>query len=139
MEMLMGGVFLLGMSVALGEWTGFGFAQVTNNSWIALAYLIVIGSFLGFSAYVFLLQVTTPAKVSTYAYVNPVVAVFLGWALNGEQVTPITLIASAIIVAGVAIITYFNTRPGPKREPPPAPAPERVTRVTLDEPKTAHQ
>lgn len=139
MEMLMGGVFLLGMSVVLGEWRDFHFTQVTNASWLALVYLILIGSFLGFSAYVFLLQVTTPAKVSTYAYVNPVVAVFLGWAVNGEQITPITLIASAIIVAGVAIITYFNTRPGPKREAPPVPAADRPSRILLDEPKTAHQ
>ncbi len=139
MEMLLGGAFLLGMSVVFGEWNEFHFAQVTTISWLALAYLILIGSFLGFSAYVFLLQVSTPAKVSTYAYVNPVVAVFLGWAVNGEQVTLITFVASAVIVIGVAIITYFNTRPQPKRESPPPLEPERTTRVLLDEPKTAHR
>ncbi len=138
MEMLLGGVFLLGMSVVFGEWNEFHFAQVTTISWLALAYLILIGSFLGFSAYVFLLQVSTPAKVSTYAYVNPVVAVFLGWALNGEQITPITFVASAVIVVGVAIITYFNTRPQAKRAAPPAMEPERAARVALDEPNTAH-
>lgn len=140
MEMLLGGVFLLGMSVVMGQWNDFHFAQVTTISWLALAYLILIGSFLGFSAYVFLLQVSTPAKVSTYAYVNPVVAVFLGWALNGEQITPITFVASAVIVAGVAIITYFNTRPQPQRAAPPPPVePERAPRVLLDEPKTAQR
>ena len=139
MEMLLGGAFLLGMSVVFGEWNEFHFAQVTTISWLALAYLILIGSFLGFSAYVFLLQVSTPAKVSTYAYVNPVVAVFLGWAVNGEQVTPITFVASAVIVIGVAIITYFNTRPQPKRESPPPVEVERTARVLLDEPKTAHR
>jgi drug/metabolite transporter (DMT)-like permease len=91
--------------------------------------LILFGSFLGFTAYVFLLQVSTPARVSTYAYVNPVVAVLLGWALNGEQVTPLTLIASTVIIAGVAIITFFNTRPQPKLEPRApiqTPEPQRV-------------
>lgn len=139
MEMLTGGVFLLGMSFALGEWQNFSFAQVTTVSWLALVYLILFGSFLGFSAYVFLLQVSTPAKVSTYAYVNPIVAVFLGWAFLGETITPTTLIASAIIVAGVAIITYFNTRPQPKREPPPPLEKERAPRVILEEPKTAQR
>lgn len=137
MEMLLGGVFLLGMSVALGQWNNFHFAQVTTVSWLALLYLILIGSLLGFTAYVFLLQVSTPAKVSTYAYVNPVVAVFLGWALNGEQITPNMLIASAVIVAGVAIITFFNTRPQPKRKAPPPFEKERVPPVALDKPKTA--
>jgi drug/metabolite transporter (DMT)-like permease len=139
MEMLLGGVFLIGMSLVLGEWNRFSFAQVTTVSWLALAYLILIGSFLGFTAYVFLLQVTTPAKVSTYAYVNPVVAVFLGWSLNGEQITPLTLVASAVIVAGVATITYFNSRtPGHRNVAEPLGEEELVPRVVLDEPKTAH-
>lgn len=133
MEMLMGGVFLVGMSVVLGEWQNFQFAQVTTVSWLALVYLIVIGAFLGFSAYVFLLQVSTPAKVSTYAYVNPVVAVFLGWAVNGETITPITLIASAIIIAGVAVITYFNTRPQARRVSPQVAEQERIALIALEE------
>ena len=102
-------------------------------------YLILIGSFLGFTAYVFLLQVSTPAKVSTYAYVNPVVAVFLGWTLNGEQITPVTILASAIIIAGVAVITYFNARPVTKPLPAPVPEKDWSTRVSLEEPKTAHR
>lgn len=138
MEMLMGGVFLTGMSVVLGEWQNFQFSQVTTVSWLALAYLILIGAFLGFSAYVFLLQVSTPAKVSTYAYVNPVVAVLLGWAVNGEQITTITLIASAIIIAGVAIITYFNTRPQPKLSSPrTSPEPDGINLLALEEPEIA--
>lgn len=120
MEMLMGGVFLVVMAFALGEFKGFELGQVSPLSLIALAYLTIIGSLVAFSAYVFLLQVSTPAKVSTYAYVNPVVAVFLGWTLNGEQITPLTLAASAIIIAGVAIITFFNTRPQSKLAPSPA-------------------
>lgn len=137
MEMLMGGASLLVMSLALGEWNGFRVAHVSSLSGLALLYLIVIGALLGFSAYVFLLQVTSPAKVSTYAYVNPVVAVLLGWALNGEQITPLTVAASAIIVVGVAIITYFQTRPVPKRDMPQSVESVRVPRISLEEPKTA--
>lgn len=129
MEMLMGGVFLFGMSLVLGEWNHFQFVQVTTASWLALLYLVLLGSFLGFTAYVYLLQVTTPAKASTYAYVNPVVAVFLGWALNGETITPLTVVASGIIVAGVAIITYFNTRPQARRLSPSLAEPEPPTPV----------
>lgn len=137
MEMLLGGIFLLGMALPLGEYHNFTFAQVTTASWVALVYLILFGSFLGFTAYVFLLQVSTPAKVSTYAYVNPVVAVFLGWALLGETITPLTLAASAIIVAGVAIITYFNTRPQPKPQTIKTPEKERVAQIALEEAEAA--
>jgi drug/metabolite transporter (DMT)-like permease len=139
MEMLMGGIFLFGLSIALGEWNGFHFESVTTVSWSALAYLILIGSFLGFTAHVFLLQVSTPAKVATYAYVNPVVAVFLGWAWNGERITPLTVLASGIIVAGVAIITYLNTRPQPKRESALSTESAQPTRVSLDEANAVHR
>ncbi len=67
--------------------------------------MIIAGSLIGFTAYTYLLQVSTPAKVSTYAYVNPVVAVVLGWAFAGEEITARTLVAAAVILAGVAIIT----------------------------------
>lgn len=133
MEMLCGGIFLMGMALPLGEYNGFQLSQVSALSWAAMLYLILFGSFLGFTAYVFLLQVSTPAKVSTYAYVNPVVAVFLGWALNGEQITPLTLLASAIIVAGVAIITFFNTRPQPKPIPARAAEQERRAEIAMEE------
>jgi drug/metabolite transporter (DMT)-like permease len=140
MEMLLGGIFLIGMSLVLGEWNGFSFAQVTTVSWLALVYLIVIGSFLGFTAYVFLLQVTSPAKVSTYAYVNPIVAVFLGWTLNGEQISWLTIIASAVILAGVALITYFNSRAQSGRGVvEPLGEEELIPRVVLDEAKAAHR
>lgn len=111
MEMLTGGAFLLLMGLPLGEWQTFSPANVSTTSLVALVYLTLSGSLLGFTAYVYLLQVSTPAKVATYAYVNPVVAVFLGWALNGEQVSWLTLLASGIIVAAVALITYVQTRP----------------------------
>ena len=85
MEMIAGGVILLARRGARrGEWAVLPAAAVSARSLLALGYLIVAGSLLGFSAYVFLLGATTPARVSTYAYVNPVVAVFLGWLFAGE-------------------------------------------------------
>jgi drug/metabolite transporter (DMT)-like permease len=90
---------------------------------------------------VFLLQQTTPAKLSTYAYVNPVVAVFLGWLILSEPITPMTLVSSAIILSGVAIITFFNTRAGakPKRAAAAPQEPELAAPVVPAEPKAAHQ
>ena len=104
MEMIAGGAILFVVASLAGEWRGFALAAVSTRSLLALGYLIVAGSLLGFSAYVFLLGATTPARVSTYAYVNPIVAVVLGWAILGEPVTPRTLLAAAIIIAAVALI-----------------------------------
>jgi drug/metabolite transporter (DMT)-like permease len=109
-EMIAGGTLLLLTSAATREWAGFSLAAVSLRSLLALGYLIVAGSLLGFSAYVFLLSATTPARVSTYAYVNPVVAVFLGWALLSEPVSARMLIAAAIIVAAVALIIRHGAR-----------------------------
>jgi drug/metabolite transporter (DMT)-like permease len=110
MEMIAGGVLLMGTATATGEWSAFSPAAVSTRSLISLGYLIVAGSLLGFTAYVFLLGATTPARVSTYAYVNPVVAVLLGWLLAGETVTPRTLLAAAVIVAAVALIIRHGAR-----------------------------
>ncbi|HZI63434.1 MAG TPA: EamA family transporter, partial [Thermoanaerobaculia bacterium] len=80
-----------------------------------------MGSLVGFTAYIYLLQKTTPALASTYAFVNPVVAVFLGWALAGEAVTPRTLLAAAVIVTAVVVIVTSRSRSGaPKRAAEPA-------------------
>ena len=70
----------------------------------ALLYLLIFGSLVGFTAYVWLLRVSTPARVSTYAYVNPVIAVVLGWTFGGEELNARMLIAAAVIVAGVVLI-----------------------------------
>jgi drug/metabolite transporter (DMT)-like permease len=78
---------------------------VSAASWWSLAYLITAGSLIGFSAYTWLLRVSTPAKVSTYAYVNPIVAVGLGWAFGGERLTPATFGAAAMILAAVITLT----------------------------------
>jgi drug/metabolite transporter (DMT)-like permease len=110
MEMLAGGALLLLASGISGEWGWLNLAAVSPRSLLALGYLVVFGSLLGFTAYLWLLRNTTPARASTYAYVNPVVAVFLGWALVGEPLTWQTLLAAAVIVAGVVLINTGEAR-----------------------------
>jgi drug/metabolite transporter (DMT)-like permease len=105
MEMLAGGALLLVVAAMTGEIGAFHASAVTTRSAVAVLYLITFGSLVGFSAYVWLLRAVSPARVSTYAYVNPVVAVFLGWALAGEPITARTLVAAAIIIGAVALIT----------------------------------
>jgi drug/metabolite transporter (DMT)-like permease len=110
MQMLAGGIALLALSASLGEpWT-FELEAVSLRSALGLLYLIVLGSIVAFSAYIWLLRVSTPARVSTYAYVNPVVAVFLGWALADEEVTARMLVAAIVIVSAVALITLSPKR-----------------------------
>jgi drug/metabolite transporter (DMT)-like permease len=105
MEMIAGGVLLLLASGVKGEWGQVDFAAVSLSSWLALAYLTVFGSIVAFTAYTWLLRVSTPARISTYAYVNPVVAVLLGWALAGESLTAQMLLAAVVIVLAVVLIT----------------------------------
>lgn len=105
MEMLLGGALLLLAATVTGEWASFDLAAVSLRSAAAFVYLIFIGAIIGFSAYIWLLKNTTPAKATTYAYVNPVVAVFLGWAILSEPVTPAMLAAMAIIIFSVALIS----------------------------------
>lgn len=110
MEMLAGGGMLVILGLLTGGWTRLELANVTFRSLLSLGYLVVFGSLVAFSAYVWLLQVSTPAHVSTYAYVNPVVAVLLGWALAGEPFGMRTLVAGGIIVASVVLITTYRAR-----------------------------
>ncbi len=110
MEMISGGVILWGAGLLLGEGTRLHLSEVSMRSFASLAYLIVFGSLAGFSAYMWLLKTTTPARVSTYAYVNPIVAVLIGWALGGEAVTLRTGLAALGIVGAVAIIIRFGGR-----------------------------
>lgn len=105
MQMLGGGLAFLVVGTASGEWRNLDVSAISRASWIGFLYLLTFGSLLGFTAYIYLLRATTPAKAATYAYVNPVVAVLLGWAVAGELLTARTLVAAAIILAGVAIIT----------------------------------
>ena len=92
------------------------------RSFLAFVYLLIFGSLVAFTAFVYLLRVSTPARVATYAYVNPVVAVLLGWLFAGEEISARMLVAAAIIVAGVAIITAGegNRTPEPKQATPVA-------------------
>ena len=108
MHMLCGGLVLLVVSLLTGQFNGFTLAQVSGRSWVGFVYLIIFGSLVGFSSFVYLLRVTTPARVSTYAYVNPVVAVLLGWLFAGEEIGIRVGIAAAIIVGAVAAITTFS-------------------------------
>lgn len=112
MEMAWGGLWLLLAGTARGELGTLDPSAFTTASVLAFAYLVVFGSLIGFSAYIWLLGVSTPARVSTYAYVNPVVAVLLGWALLDEPLSGRVLAAAAIIVAAVAVIT-LGKRPQP--------------------------
>jgi drug/metabolite transporter (DMT)-like permease len=105
MEMLTGGALLLLASTVAGEWGQIDLAAISLRSGLALAYLVVFGSMVAFTAYLWLLRHTTPTRAATYAYVNPVVAVVLGWALAGEPLTGQTLLAAAVILGGVAMIT----------------------------------
>ena len=104
-EMIAGGVLLLLASGVKGEWVQVDLASVSLRSWLALAYLTLMGSIVAFTAYTWLLRVSTPTRVSTYAYVNPVVAVVLGWAIVGEVLTGQMLLAATVIVLAVVIIT----------------------------------
>jgi drug/metabolite transporter (DMT)-like permease len=116
MQMLSGGVALMLTALVHGDFTGFSPAAVSTHSWLAFGYLIVAGSLVGFSTFVWLMKHSTPARVSTYAYVNPLVAVFLGWLILGEPVTGRTLAAAAVIVVSVGVITSPRGRSAaPKR------------------------
>jgi drug/metabolite transporter (DMT)-like permease len=105
LEMLSGGTLLLLLGFATGEGRAFHPAAVSLRSIAALGYLIVFGSLIGFSAYTWLIRVSTPSRVATYAYVNPVVAVALGVIFGGEVLTARMAVAGVVIVAAVALIT----------------------------------
>lgn len=110
MEMVVGGVVLLALGLVTGEPGQLNPRAVSAQSALAFLFLIIFGSLIAFSAYVWLLRNAAPTRVATYAYVNPVVAVFLGWAFDNEQLTGRTLLAAAVIVAGVLVITTFRRR-----------------------------
>jgi drug/metabolite transporter (DMT)-like permease len=110
MQMLTGGVMLFAAGMIHGELRTMDLAGVSLRSWVALAYLAIVGSLVGFSAYVYVLKHATPAKASTYAYVNPVVAVIMGWAVAGEPIGLRTLAAGAGIVAAVVLITTAGSK-----------------------------
>jgi drug/metabolite transporter (DMT)-like permease len=117
MEMLAGGVALFVAGAAAGELGDLDFSQISAASLWGLGFLIVFGSWVGFAAYVWLLRVARTSLVSTYAYVNPVVAVFLGWLFLSEVVTLRTFIAGGVILAAVAMIVSATARDSSEEAP----------------------
>ncbi len=104
-QMLAGGILLAVAAAAFGEFRGFHPAAVSRGAWFALLYLIVAGSIIGFTAYVWLLHHESPTKVGTYAYVNPVVAVVVGYFLGGEALGQRTIVGTACVLVSVVVIT----------------------------------
>jgi drug/metabolite transporter (DMT)-like permease len=121
LEMIAGGVLCLLVAALSGELKGFSVSEVSGRAALCWLYLVVFGSLVAFTAYIWLLGVTSIAKVGTYAYVNPIVAVLLGWAVLAEPVTWRTVVAAAVILLGVALVNVdwgvtnpFGRRPLPK-------------------------
>src|SRR5713226_7101650 len=115
MQSLAGGAILLIAGLFAGEFRGLHLGAISMRSWLALGYLIVFGSGIGFSAYIYILQKSTAARVATYAFVNPLVALFLGWLILGETITLRTVVAAAIILTAVILVIT-----APHRAPAPA-------------------
>jgi drug/metabolite transporter (DMT)-like permease len=122
MEMVAGGAILWIVGLALGEGGRIHAEAFNAKALLSLGYLIVFGSLIGFSAYIWLLKVATPARVTTYAYVNPVVAVLLGWVFGGEAMTLRIAISAALIVGAVALIIRYGGESSAKAPRKPAPA-----------------
>jgi drug/metabolite transporter (DMT)-like permease len=112
MQLLAGGTALAVVGLAIGEAGRVDARVLAPRAVLAFAYMVVAASLVTFTAYMWLLRVSTPARVGTYAFVNPVVARLLGWAFAGESLDARTLLASAVIVAGVALVV---TTPGAQR------------------------
>jgi drug/metabolite transporter (DMT)-like permease len=104
MQGLAGGIALWIAGFLTGEVRALHFGAISGRSWIALGYLIVFGSVIGFTAYLYILKNSTAARVGTYALVNPVVALFLGWLLAGESITLRTVLAAAVILTAVVLV-----------------------------------
>ncbi len=119
MQMLSGSMALAVLAVGTGELGRVDLRSVSLTSWLALTYLIVFGALIGYTAYIWLLNVSTPARVGTYAYVNPVVAMLLGWGLADEPLTFRSILAAAIILGSVVVIT---SEAGPRLGSPGAAA-----------------
>jgi len=104
MQMIAGGILILLTGTATGEWAKLHLGAVSPRSLLALAYLVSFGSLVGLTAYLWLIKNTTPARASTYAFVNPIVAIVLGWAVAGEALSPRILLAAAVALSGVVLI-----------------------------------
>ena len=109
-QMLAGGVFLALTAAALGEFRSFHPWAVSQGAWLSLLYLIIAGSIIGFTAYVWLLHHESPTKVGTYAYVNPVVAVLVGYFLGGETLGLRTILGTLFVLISVVVITMTKAK-----------------------------
>ena len=128
MQMIAGALLSIIAGFAIGEHRELEVAAITTASALAVAYLVIAGALIGFSAYLWLMRVSTPSRVATHAYVNPIVAILLGWAVAGESVSASTLIAMAVIVAAVVVIV---SAPSAARS---TPQPDERQRVTVAQP-----
>ena len=117
-QMLTGGIFLTIAAAAFGEFRNFHPTAVSRGAWLALLYLIVAGSIIGFTAYVWLIHHQSPTKVGTYAYVNPIVAVLVGYFFGGEALTSRTILGTLFVLISVIVITTTSA----KKSPAPAAA-----------------
>lgn len=110
LEMLGGGTILLIVGLLTGEGAKLNLNGVSLTSVAAVAYLVIFGSMVAFTAYIWLLKNVEPARAATYAYVNPVIAVFLGWAIGNETITTLMLVAAAMIIGSVVMITTYRQK-----------------------------
>jgi drug/metabolite transporter (DMT)-like permease len=114
-QMLAGGILLTATAAAFGEFRNFHPQAISTGAWLALAYLIIAGSIIGFTAYVWLLHHESPTKVGTYAYVNPVIAVLIGYFLGGEALGPRTIVGTLLVLVSVLVITTTPKHAKPAR------------------------
>ena len=126
-QMCSGGALVLLVALATGQFAHFSPAAASTRSLVALVYLVLLGSLLGFSAYMYLLGVTSAARVSTYAFVNPAVAVVLGALFAGEALSPRVVAAAILIIGAVALITLFGAEE--EERTPPLPVTEAALEV----------
>ena len=112
--MLLASPLLLALGLLQGDLGALHFSAMTGKALLGFAYLVTGGSIVGFGAYVWLLDHATPARATTYAFVNPAIAVFIGWALGGESLGPRVLLATCLIVGSVVVVI---ASPQAEREP----------------------
>lgn len=129
LQMLAASAAMLVMSLVSGDWREFSWSNQTGLSLFSFWYLVIAGSIIGYTAYVYLLGVVSAAKASTYAYVNPIIAVVLGWLFANEPLGARTLLATAVILGGVAIITSSQGSKGNATGENPLPTPSKDQRT----------
>ena len=109
-QMILGGIWLFLVGIVLGEFSQLDWKQVSTDSAVAWVYLMLMGSLVTYTTFIWLMKHASPSLVATYSYVNPIVAVFLGWFFLGEQVSPRIFATGAVIILGVAMITLGRSR-----------------------------